>query len=85
MRENGVEIISPREYIDGDSAMGLAMLHLAIVFAEMETRLARGKTLVELETVKATGDGWICREGIRRAAIGHLRGSGCHREAADSG
>ena len=36
LRENGVEIVSLRESVDQDSAMGRAMLHLAIVFAEME-------------------------------------------------
>ena len=39
LRENGVEIISLRESIGQDSAMGRAMLHLAIVFAEMERDL----------------------------------------------
>ena len=32
-----------------------AMLHLAIVFAEMKRDLARERTLVGLERVKATG------------------------------
>ena len=68
LRENQIEVISLRESIDGDSATGLAMLHLAIVFAEKERRLAREKTLVELEKVKATGDGSICREGTRGVA-----------------
>ena len=44
LRENEVEIISLRESIDQDSAMGRAMLHLAIVFAEMERDLARERT-----------------------------------------
>ncbi len=35
--------------------MGRAMLHLAIVFAEMELDLARERTLAGLERVKATG------------------------------
>ena len=55
LREKGVEIISLRESIDQDSAMGRAMLHLAIVFAEMERDLARERTLAGLERVKATG------------------------------
>ena len=55
LRENGVEIISLRESIDQDSAMGRAMLHLSIVFAEMERDLARERTLAGLEWVKATG------------------------------
>ena len=54
LRENGVEIISLRESIDQDSAMGRAMLHLAIVFAEMERDLARERTVAGLERVKAT-------------------------------
>ena len=41
LRENQVEVISLRESIDQDSAMVRAMLHLAIVFAEMERDLAR--------------------------------------------
>ena len=45
LRENGVEIISLRESVDQDSAMGRAMLHRAIVFAEMERDLARERTL----------------------------------------
>ena len=55
LRENQVEVISLRESIDQDSAMGRAMLHLAIVFAEMERDLARERTLAGLERVKATG------------------------------
>ena len=55
LRENQVEVISLRESIDQDSAMGRAMLHLAIVFAEMERDLARERTLAGLEQVKAAG------------------------------
>ena len=66
LRENGVEIISLRESIDQDSAMGRAMLHLAIVFAEMESDLARERTLAGLERVKATGKHLGRRKGISR-------------------
>ena len=55
LRDNQVEAISLRESIDQDSAMGRAMLHLAIVFAEMERDLARERTLAGLERVRATG------------------------------
>ena len=55
LRENGVEIVSLRESVEQDSAVGRAMLHLAIVFAEMERDLARERTLAGLERVKATG------------------------------
>ena len=55
LRENQVEVISLRESIDQDSAMGRAMLHLAIVLAEMERDLARERTLEGLERVKVTG------------------------------
>ena len=55
LRENSVDIISLRDSIDQDSAMGRAMLHLGIVFAEMERDLARERTLAGLERVKATG------------------------------
>ena len=55
LKENQVEVISLRESIDQDSAMGRAMLHLAIVFAEMERDLVRERTLAGLEWVKATG------------------------------
>ena len=41
LRKNQVEVISVRESIDGFSARGLAMLHLAIVRAETEGPLAR--------------------------------------------
>ena len=51
----GIEIISLRESTDQDSATGRAMLHLAIIFAEMERDLARERTLAGLERVKATG------------------------------
>ena len=44
LRENQVEVISLRESFDQDSAMGRAMLHLAIVFAEMERDLTRERT-----------------------------------------
>ena len=44
LRENQVEVISLRESIDQNSAMDRAMLHLAIVFAEMERDLARERT-----------------------------------------
>ena len=54
--------------------MGRAMLHLGIVFAEMERRRARERTLVGLERVKATGDGWICREETRGPAVRDPRG-----------
>ena len=55
LRENQVEVISLRGSFDQDSAMGRAMLHLAIVFAEMERDLARERTLAGLERVKAAG------------------------------
>ena len=55
LRERGVEVISLRESIGQASAMGRAMLHLAIVFAEMERDLARERTMAGLERVKATG------------------------------
>ena len=54
-RENRVEVISLRESIDQDSGTGRAMLHLAIVFAEMERDLARERTLAGPERVRATG------------------------------
>ena len=66
LRENQVEVISLRESIDQDSAMGRAMLHLAIVFAEMERDLARERTLAGLERVKATGKHLGRRKGISR-------------------
>ena len=66
LRENGVEIISLRESIDQDSAMGRAMLHLAIVFAEMERDLARERTVAGLERVKATGKHLGRRKGVSR-------------------
>ena len=72
--ENQDEVISLRESIDGDSDTGRAMLHLGIAFTDMERRRARERTLVGLERVKATGDVWICREGTREAAVGHLGG-----------
>ena len=52
LRENGVEIVSLRESVGQDSAIGRAMLHLAIVFPEMERDLARERTLAGLERVK---------------------------------
>ena len=55
LQENKVEVISLREFIDRDSAIGWAMLHLAIVFAEMERDLARERTLAGLERVRAAG------------------------------
>ena len=54
LRDNQVEVISLWESIDQDSAMGLVMLHLAIVFAEMERDLAREITLAGLGRVKGT-------------------------------
>ena len=66
LRKNHVEVISLRESIDQDSAMGRAMLHLAIVFAEMERDLARERTLAGLERVKATGKHLGRREGVSR-------------------
>ena len=55
LRESQVELISLRESIGQDSAMGRAMVHRAIVFAEMESDLARERTLAGLERVRATG------------------------------
>ena len=66
LRENQVEVISLRESIDEDSAMGRAMLHLAIVFAEMERDLARERTLAGLERVRATGKHIGRRKGVSR-------------------
>ena len=66
LRENQVEVISLREFIDQDSAMGRAMLHLAIVFAEMERDLARERTLAGLERVKANGKHLGRRKGVSR-------------------
>ena len=66
LRENGVEIISLRECIYQDSAMGRALLHLAIVFAEMERDLVRERTLAGLERVKATGKHLGRRKGVSR-------------------
>ena len=66
LRENQVEVVSLRESIDQDSAMGRAMLHLAIVFAEMERDLARERTLAGLERVRATGKHIGRRKGVSR-------------------
>ena len=46
--------------------MGRAMLHLAIVFAEMERDLALERTLAGLERVKATGKHLGRRKGVSR-------------------
>ena len=46
--------------------MGRAMLHLAIVFAEMERDLARERTLAGLERVKSTGKHIGRRKGVSR-------------------
>ncbi len=66
LRGKGVEIISLRESIDQDSAMGRAMLHLAIVFADMERDLARERTLARLERIKAAGKHLGRRKGVSR-------------------
>ena len=44
------------------------MLHLAIVFAEMKRDLARARTLVGLERVKATGKPLGRRQGCQSEA-----------------
>ena len=46
--------------------MGRAMLHLAIVFAEIERDLARERTLAGLEQVRATGKHLGRRKGVSR-------------------
>ena len=66
LREKGVEGLSLRESVDQDSAMGRAMLHLAIVFAEMERDLARARTLAGVERVKTTGKHLGRRKGVSR-------------------
>ena len=66
LRKKRVEVISLRESIDQDSAMGRAMLHLSIVFAEMERDLARERTLAGLERVEATGKHIGRRKGVSR-------------------
>ena len=75
LRENGVEIISLRESIDQDSAMGRAMLHLAIVFVEMERDLARERTPAgEVEVmVDEFPQAQVLGEGGRKdqSGIGH--------------
>ena len=55
LRGNQVKVISLGESIDQDSAIGRAMLHLAVVFAEMRRGLTRERTLAGLERVQATG------------------------------
>ena len=66
LRENGIEIASLRESIDQDSAMRWAMLHLAIVFAEMERDLASERTLAGRDRVRAAGKHLGQRKGVSR-------------------
>ena len=73
LRENQVLVISLRESIDQDSAMGRAMLHLAIVFAEIERDLPRERTLAGLERVKATGKQLGRRKGVSRRRAGEIQ------------
>ena len=70
LRERGVEVISLRESIDQDSAMGRAMLHLAIVFAEMERDLARERTLAGLERKGHGQAPWAAQGGQPEAGRG---------------
>ena len=68
LRENGVEIIRLRESIDQDSAMGRAMLHLTIVFAEIERDLAGGQTLAaEIQNMRQ-------RDGLSWGRINTITG-----------
>ena len=78
-----VETVSLRESIDQDSAMGRAMLHLAIVFAEMERDLARARTMAGLERVKATGKHLGRRKGV--AGSGPKRYRTCGSATASHG
>ena len=71
LKENQVEVISLRESIDQDSAMGRAMLHLAIVFAEMERDLARERTR------------WRGWSGSRRPASTSAGARGVSRKRAE--
>ena len=65
LRAKQVEIVGLREFIDQDSALGRAMLDLAITFAEMERDLIRERTLAKLERVKVTAS---ASGGARRSA-----------------
>lgn len=44
-RERGVELVSQREAIDQSTAVGRAMTHLVLVFAEMERGFARERSM----------------------------------------
>ena len=76
--ENGVEIISLRESIDQDSAMGRAMLHLAIVFAGLERVKATGKHLGRRKEVSRKRAEEIqhmrLRDGLSRGCIATITG-----------
>ena len=71
--ENGVGIVSLRESVDRDSAMGRAMLNLGIVFAEMERDLARERTLAGLARVRAAGKHLGRRKGVSRERAEEIR------------
>ena len=61
----------------GDVAIGRSL-------PEEGTRLDLEKTLVDLEVVKATCDGWSWQVRIRESRSRATEGKGgCHREAAD--
>ena len=49
------------------------MLHLAIVFAEMERDLARERTVAGLERVKATGKHLGRRKGVSRKRAAEIQ------------
>ena len=66
LRENGVEIVSLRESVDQDRAMGREMMHLAIVFTEIERDLARERTLAGLDRIRTTGKYIGRRKGASR-------------------
>ena len=84
LRESEVEIISLREFVDQDSAMGRAMLHLAIVFAEMERDLTRERTLAGLERVKAIGMHLGRRKEVSRKRAEEIQ-SMCQRDGLSWG
>ena len=53
--------------------MGRPMLHMAIVFEEMERDLARERTLAGLERVNATGKHLGRRKGVSRMRAEEVR------------
>lgn len=65
MQRQGVNLISPHEKVDTESAMGKAFFRIALVFAELERDLISERTVAGIKVRQAMGVKFGRRHSIR--------------------